>query len=160
MSTAALTHAYFDIGGAAAPRPRVVRHTTTSAALGAISVYYDSAFENRREALAQLIQYFAATGLTWSDQEARPIEQASMETALAVIGAIPHTRALPKVTPDGEGGVMLVWDSEGSKAMITVAGTTLFPVIDPGEATSEHMQELVFAGDALPIQLLGMIPRR
>src|SRR5262245_21323316 len=95
---------------------------------------YDPGIERRRSELLSAIRYLARSPVTWSDREVPvPVDGVSAETALAFIRCMPADRALPKLAPDGEGGLMLVWDSQERKAMITVDRAFLLLVSNPGQ---------------------------
>jgi hypothetical protein len=161
MSTAALTRADFDIGATFEQRSRFrIRRRTRASEMSAIASYYDPEFDRLRVALAAAIQSFSTEGLTWSDRDPTLVDPASAESAIAFLCALPSTRELPKISPDGEGGVMLIWESGQETAMITVDGTMLLPVINPGRPTSAHMQAVAFDGETVPPAVLGILPRR
>jgi hypothetical protein len=98
--------------------------------------------------------------INWSDSEAVPIDSLSAETAIAFILRLPPDRAFPKIAPDGEGGLMLVWDSSERKTLVTIDRVVLLLVSEAGRPNSHHFRPLRFDGDAIPAILLEHIPSR
>jgi hypothetical protein len=121
---------------------------------------YDPSIERARSELLAAIRYLAKTPITWSEREPAPIDRLSAETALAFIRCMPADRAFPKLAPDGEGGIMFVWDSQERKAMITVDRAFLLLVIHPGESDSYHFRPLRFDGETIPPIIVEELPRR
>ena len=122
---------------------------------------YDPGIERRRSELLSAIRYLVQSPITWSEREAPvPIDRVSAETALAFIRRIPADRAFPKLAPDGEGGLMFVWDSQERKAMITVDRAFLLLVMDPGQPNSHHFTPLRFDGETIPAIVIEALPRR
>jgi hypothetical protein len=121
---------------------------------------YDPIIERARLELLGAIRYLAKTPITWSEREPMPIDALSAETALAFIRCIPGDRAFPKLAPDGEGGLIFVWDSQERKAMITVDRAFLLLVTNPGERESYHFSPLRFDGETIPPIIVDSLPRR
>jgi hypothetical protein len=117
---------------------------------------YDPVIERTRTELVAAIKYIAKTPITWSEHEAAAVDTLSAETALAFVRQLPRDRAFPKIAPDGEGGIMLVWN----KALITVSQSRLFLVANPGQPDSYHFQPLRFDGERIPAIVLEKLPPR
>jgi len=134
------------------PQPRA---TASSAAS-----IYEPEIERVRTKLLAGIRHLLKYPITWSDREPVPVDSLSVETAFAFIRQLPADRAFPKIAPDGEGGVMLVWQNQGSEALVTIDRTMLFLVERPGEADSYHFAPLRFDGEIIPSIILERLPRR
>ena len=70
-----------------------------------------------------------------------------------VIQQLPDTVPLPKIAPDIEGGLLMVW--EGQRTILaTIEGNRLHLVAEPGTLESRHFDDLELNGLALPADLL------
>jgi hypothetical protein len=119
---------------------------------------YNPMVERRRAALIAAIKHLVASPITWTEDEPTPIDGVSAETALAFIHKLPPDRAFPKIAPDGEGGIMLVWD-QVTKALITIDRGILLLVTNPGQPNSHHFRPLRFDGEMIPSIILESLPR-
>jgi hypothetical protein len=129
--------------------------TSTSAAFA-----YDPDVVRTRAKLIGVIKHLAAMSVTWTERDPIRIDEISAETAISFISQLPSDRAFPKVAPDGEGGIMLVWDSQQQKELITIDRTTLLLIENPGQLDSHHFRPLRFDGERIPPIILERLPRR
>jgi hypothetical protein len=134
------------------PQPRV---TLSSAASS-----YDPMVERTRQALVGAIEHMVTSPVTWREEEPAPIDSLSAETAIAFIQQLPSDRAFPKLAPDGEGGIMLVWREQSPRALITADKGKLLLIANPGQPDSHHFRPLNFDGETIPALILENIPRR
>jgi len=88
----------------------------------------------------------------------RELSQLSLAAARAFIGLLPTNRALPRVGADEDGDVFLVWDTPTGVCELTLAGMTLYMVINPG-SRSTHIPQTTFDGGHIPPSILQHIPR-
>jgi hypothetical protein len=134
------------------PQPRITPPSAASS--------YDLAAERTRATLVGLIKHLATTPITWTERDPIRIDKISAETAIGFIHQLPPDRAFPKVAPDGEGGIILVWDSGSQKELITVDRTSLLLIENPGQPSSYHFRPLRFDGERIPPIILEHLPRR
>jgi hypothetical protein len=106
------------------------------------------------------IASLAGQPVTWGEREPANIEDLSTETALAFVWRLPTDRAFPKVAPDGEGGLIFIWGDDRPKALVSVDGTTLSLVINPGTPASDHRPPMRFDGELIPSYILDVLPHR
>lgn len=121
---------------------------------------YDPVVERQRAELLSLIRRLMRNPISWSEREPVPMERVSAETALALIQCLPTDRAFPKVAPDGDGSVALVWDNRPDRVMIAIDRTMLLLVRDPGGPNSSHFSPMRFDGETIPAIVLNYLPRR
>jgi hypothetical protein len=121
---------------------------------------YDPEVERTRAKLIGVIKYLVTTSVTWTERDPVRIDDISAETAIGFIYQLPPDRAFPKVAPDGEGGIMLVWDSPQRKDLITVDRNILLLIENPGQPNSYHFDPLRFDGERIPSIILERLPRR
>lgn len=122
--------------------------------------HYDPAIERQRKSLMATVGLLARRSATWSDREPVPVDRVSAETAFAFIRELPVDRAFPKVAPDGEGGIVLVWNQPDNRVLITVDEAKLLLVRDPGGPGSYHFSPLRFDGETIPPMIVDQLPRR
>lgn len=70
-----------------------------------------------------------------------------------VIQQLPDTVPLPKIAPDVEGGLLMVWEGQRT-VLATIEGNKLHLVAEPGTLESRHFDDLELTGLALPADLL------
>jgi hypothetical protein len=107
-----------------------------------------------------VIKYLELKSVTWTERDPVRIDYISAETAKDFIYQLPPDRAFPKVAPDGEGGIMLVWDSPQCKELITIDRNILFLIENPGQPNSYHFNPLRFDGERIPSIILERLPHR
>jgi hypothetical protein len=130
------------------------------AAASTAASQYDPTIERHRAALISAIRYLAKNSINWSTHEAVSLDGVSVETALSFIQCLPIDRFFPKIAPDGEGAVVLIWDAPGRRALITCDGAKLLLVRDPGGPSSFHFSPMRFNGETIPSIILENLPQR
>ena len=119
----------------------------------------DLSHERTRQALMKLVFSFKTEGLSFDDRLEYMADSVSTEAAVAFIHQIPKEYRLPKVAPDDEGDIIMVW--EGDKTvLLNVEGWTLHFVADPATPNSEHFPEVIFDGDEIPYAFFERLPFR
>jgi hypothetical protein len=72
--------------------------------------------EETRQAMIALLRRFADFGLSWYGGELAKITATTEQVSEAFLRALPAGKAFPKVSPDGEGGLMMVWEGAGKRS--------------------------------------------
>lgn len=137
-------------------QPRRPAARSTTAASSAIN----PAAEDDRLRLLVAIASLGAYPVTWGEREPVGIDDLAIETALAFISRLPADRAFPKVAPDGEGGLMLIWDGEPPRALLSIDRTMLSLILNPGTPASDHLPSARFDGELIPAGILNVLPHR
>jgi hypothetical protein len=114
-------------------------------------------YERTQRNLIQLIKRFEVEGFSFGLDEEIRCDAASAEAASAFIRALPAQYLLPKIAPDGEGGIILAWENAERELVMSVCGWTLYPVINP-LSKPEHLNSLNFDGEKIPDQILRHLP--
>lgn len=105
--------------------------------------------ERQRRTLGVVLRRFAGE---------RQITRATLRSALDFVGELPHAKVLPRVAPDGDGGVMLVWDTPGQgQTVITLADSMVYAVARAGTAHAHYFDDMPFDG-VIEDELLDAIP--
>lgn len=113
--------------------------------------------EKTRQRLIQLIRRFEVEGFSFGFDEEIKCDAASAEAASAFLRALPAECRLPKIAPDGEGGVILAWETAQRELVMSVCGWTLYPVINLS-SKPEHLSGLNFDGEKIPDTILRHLP--
>jgi hypothetical protein len=71
------------------------------------------------------------------------------------IDLLPEDVAIPRVAPDGEGGLSLYWETQDHRHHLGgVDGWTLHFVFDAGQGNARYLDNVLFDGDEIPDQIV------
>ena len=76
--------------------------------------------------------------------------------ATLVIVQLPENLSLPKIAPDSDGGLLMVWEGRMT-VLVTIEGQLIHMVIDPGSKHSQHFDSVALTGRALPPEFLAAL---
>ena len=94
--------------------------------------------DSQRRLLASVIRKF---------ERHATVSSVSHEAAIAFVDALPRTAPLPKVAPDGDGGLFLAWTLEsGARTLVTIDGWTIHCVSRAGTEKAKYYDDLAFDG--------------
>ena len=115
-----------------------------------------------RDDLKKLIYNLTKEGLCWSfDQEELRISLLTAKASLAFFEHLPLGTELPKVTPDDEGGLVMVWNERSSEPILVIIDSwKLFLVKAAGTQHAEHTAAIPFDGESIPEAVLKALPRK
>jgi hypothetical protein len=112
-----------------------------------------------RQALIRLVRRFADVGLSWVAGQSAKITVSTQLTAQVFLRALPASKALPKISPDGEGGLVMVWDGTTGPLLLTIDGFHLHAVIGATTPQAEYVDNAPFGlGRNIPQRILDSIP--
>lgn len=86
------------------------------------------------------------------------VARQSLAFADALIRHLPINRILPKVAADEDGDILMFWE-EPNRCALTIAGSQLLMVVNPG-AKSEHIDPVTYSGGHIPPAILARIPTK
>jgi hypothetical protein len=138
---------------------------TSSAALAVVprEAVTDEAlsYKKTREALVALVYCFEIYGLSWKGEEAAKINPRTAVAAEMILRALPASKALPRIAPDGEGGLMMVWEGRGEPFLLTIDNFRLHGVIAAATPQAEYIDDMPFdERQIIPRPILDAIPAR
>jgi hypothetical protein len=117
--------------------------------------------EEMRQGLIALLRRFAAFGLSWYGGELAKITPTTEQVAEAFLRALPAAKAFPKIAPDGEGGLLMVWEVSGRSFLLTINDLHLHGVIAPQTLDVEYIDDVPFdPAQVTPDKILNAIPAR
>ncbi|MGH7077506.1 MAG: hypothetical protein ACREFU_05355 [Acetobacteraceae bacterium] len=135
---------------------------------GEMTSYYQLSFGGssiaadgwERVALIDLVHRFARQGLAWAEGDRGRISATTEGTAERFLTAIPMRKALPRISPDGEGGLMMVWESPADRLLVTIDECLLQVVVAAATPRATYLNDLSFDGAEIPRNVLAAIPDR
>ncbi len=112
-----------------------------------------------RQALIRLVRRFADVGLSWAAGQSAKITVITQLTAQRFLLALPAGKALPKISPDGEGGLVMVWEGATGPLLLTIDDFHLHAVIGATTRQAEYIDDVPFGpGRNIPQRILDSIP--
>lgn len=115
--------------------------------------------ERERQGLLRLIDRFQREGFSWVGRDTK-IDEAASRAAKALLNMLPIDVALPRVAPDGEGGVLLYWDANAGNLLIVADGSKLHIVERPGMPEAHYKDDVPFDGEVIPPDVISSLPAR
>lgn len=117
--------------------------------------------EQERQALLALIRRFAYHGLSWTAGQCATVTRATKATALAFLSSLPAGKAFPKVSPDGEGELIMIWENQDASVLLTIDNLHLHAVIAATTPQAEYLDDIPFDWlQRIPQKILDAIPAR
>jgi hypothetical protein len=111
-----------------------------------------------REGLLKLVHQFLKNGLSWRNGQSATISELTYQTASRFLSKLPTRKAFPMVSPDGEGGLMMVWQGS-STLIITIDDLKVHMVIDATTPHADYLNDVVL-GELIDSRMLDVIPTR
>lgn len=125
------------------------RRAEASALVGVAITAAVTKNEEERRTIADILSRLAVE---------RYISKTSMHTAQCFIEALPQGKHLPKISPDGEGGVLFAWAVAGhGRTLITLSDWMAYAVADAGTPAARYLSDTPFEG-VIADELLAVIP--
>lgn len=109
--------------------------------------------------LIQLIGQLARDGISWSAEDAVKISTGTAESALMFFQRLPTTVTVPKISPDGEGGLMAVWEKDSGTTLVIIDNYNIHLATGATTPDAKYFPELVFDGEQIPDVVLKAITR-
>jgi hypothetical protein len=115
-------------------------------------------FEERRLRLISAILNMKGAAPNWSGIPS-VVREDSANSAAQFLRCLPGDAILPRIAPDGEGDVMLVWEGPRGNCIVTVEKRSLHLVSEPGKVNVHQVGPQQFLGFSIPPSILTSIPR-
>lgn len=113
--------------------------------------------EQARQRLIAALALFRSHGYSQGENERGTISEASQQLSVALLNALPRHAALPKIAPDGDSGVVMVWEVNDTQLLLTVDEQGLHCVQNAGTPAAVYHDDLYYDGSALPEQLAHVL---
>lgn len=142
--------------------PRVRWHSRADVAVlpGEAATADAIARDKARSALIELVQKFYDQGFSWSAGINIKISSHTIEAARAFFRVLPDDVILPKISPDGEGGLLMAWESRDKLVMAVIDGW-LMHLVDAATTTNAvYLDDILFDGNRIPSAIMDALPIR
>lgn len=126
-------------------------------ALGELATF--DVFENarQRKRLLNLIDTFATDGVSFAAQGYIPVSDDSRRTAVLLIKSLPRQALLPRIAPDEDGGLVMVWASGSEKVIVSIEDSRIYCVEHAGTDRAEYHDDLQLEAEQIPAEVISAI---
>ena len=107
--------------------------------------------------LHRLIDKFATEGFGWSAESVCTIMPDTAKAAQRLLDLMSDTAELPKIAPDGDGGLTAVWERNGDHDLLVISGWTMHIVRNAATDRAEYDEDIHFDGQVLPESVKSLI---
>ena len=114
----------------------------------------------RKEALTEVIRQFEKFAVSHAEDDGALADPISAQAARAFVTMLPSAYQLPRIAPDIEGDIGMIWESGDHTVLLTVEGWRLHAVIDPTSPNSQSIDDLPFDGEVIPTRIRRHLPIR
>ena len=130
-------------------------------AIGAVREDWHDSYNEKRSALKDLITGLTKEPFSWSPDDGELVRPETSRTAQRFLEVLPTHRELPRVAPDGDGGLYMAWEKPGQTTVVVgIVDNAVYGVVAPGTPKSRHIPEEEFDGENVPPEILSVIPKR
>jgi len=82
----------------------------------------------------------------------------TFQSSVRFFDAFPPGRVWPKIAPDDEGTLILVWEECDEPLTVTIDGMWIHAVISATKPYAQYIEDLPFLGLEIPTEILSAIP--
>lgn len=111
-----------------------------------------------RVLLLDLIQKYSKETDTDNPDHNR-ITEATSQAAVAFFSALPPSTKLPKITPEGEGGLTVIWENGSAPVILVVDDWKLHLVKAATTPHAQYFDDLLFDGERVPNEVIEALPK-
>ena len=130
-------------------------------AIGAVREDWRDSYNEKRSALKELITGLTKEPFSWSPVDGELVRPETSRTAQRFLEVLPPDRELPRVAPDGDGGLYMAWEKLGQTTVVVgIVDNAVYGVVAQGTPKSRHIPEEEFDGENVPPEILSVIPKR
>lgn len=149
-----------DIGRREAVEVEQVDEPDVSVLPGKVATEDAIAEEKLRASIVELINHFFTEGHSRQAGRVSKISPDTRNSAIALFSSLPPGLVPPKLSPDGDGGLMMVWESDAASALAVLDGWTIHVVKSPATAQAEYFDDIPYDRESIPPYLLQAIPAK
>lgn len=113
-----------------------------------------------KERLLALIQQFADDGFSSAPDRDGRISHDTAKAAKALFDILLPNYELPKVSPDGEGGLIAVWEQGNHSTVLVIDGWQLHLVAEATTPRARYFDDMAFDGERVPDPVVKQLPTR
>lgn len=116
--------------------------------------------EKARDALIELVQRFYSHGLSWNAEGNVKISSHTANSATEFIRLLPSYVALPRISPDGEDGLLMAWECSNNLVIAVLDGRCIHLVSAATTPHAQYLDDIPFDGKQIPDKILKLLPAR
>jgi hypothetical protein len=110
-----------------------------------------------KQQLMSLINSLSVENTSWSNNQPEKITTDTFRAVVSFLKLLPYNVALPKISPDGEGSLVMLWEGT-SPTLLTIDGWQFHLVLGATTPTAEYKDNVPF-GEEIPEEILRSLPR-
>jgi hypothetical protein len=114
--------------------------------------------KNAKLVLLDLIRRFSSDAFVPAQGTAAAITKETAAAAHAMFDMILPAAKVPQISPDGEGGLLAVWDDQETPVMLVVDNWVLHLIVAAATPRAQYFEDLPFDGERLPPVVHKAIP--
>jgi hypothetical protein len=114
-------------------------------------------FDHERDNLIRLAARFATEGFSWGGREDVRITKDTARAFGALIARLPVGSSLPRIAPDGEGGLLLHWNVASQEVLAVLDNWTFHIIEAPTTPRAHYYDPITLDAGAAPPELLRAI---
>lgn len=107
--------------------------------------------------LKALISKIATHGLSWELRQTSRISSDTAVSALAFLESLSSNKKLPRISPDGDGNLILYWDG-AHPLLVTIDGWRAHAAFDATTAQATYLENIALNGLVIPRSIYSAIP--
>jgi hypothetical protein len=115
-------------------------------------------FLDLRREMKSLILMFARDGFSMTGRDGVRISDETAKAARALITLFPTTARLPKILPDSDGALAMVWGSETAPLLALIDGWRIHVAVRATMPDAEYYTGVPFTGFEIPSELANHMP--
>ena len=97
--------------------------------------------------LMDFFQHLSVRESQWSDDQPEKITSETSLAEISFLNQLPQEIELPKIAPDGEGNLVLVWGTGNSSILLTIEDSQIHMVRGATTPQAEYYDSLPFSGN-------------
>jgi hypothetical protein len=111
-----------------------------------------------RDRLISLIGQMQREGYSCVEERTSRISQDSAESAKALFELLLPSHRVPQIAPDGEGGLLAVWEDADSPTVLVIDNWRLHLVVAAATPNAKYFDDVPFDGERVPDVVAESIP--
>lgn len=113
--------------------------------------------EYARQRLVEVLNLFRSQGFSMNADQSVAISEVSRCRSVAFLSALPRKTMLPRVAPDGEQGVVMIWDKNDRQLLLTLDEQSMHCVQNAGTLHAIYHDDLHYDGVNMPQQVVDAL---
>jgi hypothetical protein len=116
-------------------------------------------YEKKREELITLVKQLSSDPFSWNSNAHCVVDGDTAIAATRFLSRIPTPWKLPRLAPNGEGGLIMIWDHDASQAIVVVTEWKLHLVSNPGTSAAAYIDDEPFDGETIPTEFISVLSK-